>query len=88
MKKKITVIMAMLVLVIGIISCTGVPTTTVASSNQKNPLERVGYYLDFYEYRDTETGVHYFVYKEGNYSVGFGCAMIPRYNADGTLYVD
>ena len=43
-------------------------------------------YSDFDIYQDMETGVQYIVYKEyshGGYS-WFG--MVPRYNADGTLY--
>lgn len=36
----------------------------------------------FVEYRDVETGVHYItIYSNG-------ISMCPRYNADGTLYVD
>ena len=41
----------------------------------------------FNEYRDTETGVHYLVYSEHMYKGGAG-GLCPRYNADGTLYVD
>lgn len=33
-----------------------------------------------YEFKDNETGVHYFSAYEGG--------LIPRYNADGTLYCD
>lgn len=42
---------------------------------------------DIEEWRDTETGVHYFIYSESVYKGGCG-GICPRYNADGTLYVD
>lgn len=42
---------------------------------------------DIYEYRDAETGVHYFVYNHKSGYGGMG-GICPRYNADGTLYVD
>lgn len=37
------------------------------------------------EYRDCETGVHYFVTSGHAYESGVN--ICPRYNADGTLYV-
>ena len=39
---------------------------------------------DFYLYEDTETHVEYLVYKYGSE----GIAITPRYNADGSLYVN
>lgn len=42
---------------------------------------------DFEEWRDSETGVHYFIYKVGTVD-GRGIGISPRYKADGTLYVD
>ena len=51
-------------------------------------MEFVDKYRDFDIYQDMETGVQYIVYKEyshGGYS-WFG--MVPRYNADGTLYAE
>ena len=48
-------------------------------------------YQQFLELRDTETGVHYFLYREServfNDGAGIGVSLCPRYNADGTLYV-
>lgn len=41
---------------------------------------QIGRYGYFYEYRDTETGVHYLTTQEGG--------MCPRYDAYGNLYVD
>ncbi len=40
------------------------------------------------EYRDKDTGVHYFILFESKGANGTGGAMCPRYNADGSLYVD
>jgi len=40
------------------------------------------------EYRDKDTGVHYFILFQNNGANGTGGAMCPRYNADGSLYVD
>lgn len=39
------------------------------------------------EWRDTETGVHYFIYDRKSAYAGMG-GICPRYNAEGTLYVD
>ena len=38
------------------------------------------------EYRDSETGVQYYVFSK-NVDGGMG-GICPRYNADGTLYSD
>lgn len=38
------------------------------------------------EFRDNETGVHYFVVAKSSYDGGI--SICPRYKADGTLYVD
>ena len=40
------------------------------------------------EYRDKETGVHYLIFAESNGSGGGYGGLCPRYNADGSLYVD
>lgn len=39
---------------------------------------------DFYLYEDTETHVEYLIYKWERE----GIAITPRYNADGSLYVN
>lgn len=41
---------------------------------------KIGECLGYYEFIDTETGVHYFGTPEGS--------ITPRYKADGTLYCD
>lgn len=47
-------------------------------------MSQIGFYGDFYVYRDSKTGVQYIVY-EDNRTGAFG--IVPRYNADGSLYV-
>ena len=88
MKNKVLALIAVLVLGIGLVACGVSPVSTEASGTKKeNTLERVGDYGNFEEWRDKETGVQYFLYTEC-YSSSYGCAITPRYNADGTLYVD
>lgn len=36
-----------------------------------------------YIFRDNETGVHYI-----KYGTNYGIGLCPRYNADGSIYVD
>ena len=43
---------------------------------------------DISEYRDTETGVHYLVLNDSTGSGGGIGGICPRYNADGSLYVE
>lgn len=53
-------------------------------------MELIGKQAPFYLYRDTQTGVEYFVFCDTTsygYGTGKGAAMCPRYNADGTLCV-
>ena len=60
----------------------------IISEASKNEEERVieeynNYSKSITIWVDKDTGVNYLVYK------GFECVdMLPRYNADGTLYVD
>lgn len=82
MKKKV------FVLIITIIMCFifGCGEATQAKEQQNNPMEYIrdlGIYGLVEEWRDTETGVHYLI--EVNNGRG---AICPRYNADGSLYVD
>lgn len=88
MKKKTIAIIVTLLFIVSVIACGSAPARVAGSNNSSNKkMELVSYYGDFEEYRDTETGVHYFVYTEST-GYGKGCAITPRYNADGTLYVD
>lgn len=40
-----------------------------------------------YDYTDPETGVHYLIYSEHQYSSGMG-GITPRLNPDGSVMVD
>lgn len=40
---------------------------------------------DFKMYKDVETGVQYIVYKDDRFG---SVSIVPRYKADGTLYVE
>lgn len=61
--------------------------TAVHASNNDFEMEFVGVDRDIELWKDPETGVEYFIYS--NFA-GYGVAggMCPRYNLDGTLYVD
>lgn len=86
MKKKI-VMLAVTVLMVLAIGCS--PTEEVHGSVSASTfeLEFVATSHDVNEYRDTETGVHYLIYRNASGYAGMG-GICPRYNADGTLYVD
>ena len=62
-------------------------TNTVKASNNDFRMEYIDVTNDIELWKDAETGVQYFVYSDW---AGYGAAggMCPRYNADGTLYVD
>ena len=79
MKKKV------FILIIATIACLifGCGETTMAQKQSNNFMERIGGDEFIREYVDTETGVHYLVVLRD----GRG-AICPRYNADGSLYVD
>ena len=47
-------------------------------------MSQIGFYGDFRVYRDSKTSVQYIVFKD-NRTGAFG--IVPRYNADGSLYV-
>ena len=46
-------------------------------------MEKIGYCRDIEIWRDSETGVNYFIFNSSNKA-----GMCPRYNLDGTLYTD
>lgn len=88
MKKKSII----LTVVIALSLVQGCGNTTQAEKQQKE--ESQNYFMEFIdeyksieEWRDTETGVHYFIYNKKDGYGGMG-GICPRYNADGTLYVD
>lgn len=65
---------------------TTVEAKTETTSNVFEHVRDCGH--DVEEYRDSETGVHYFVFDNYYVSGGASGGICPRYNADGTLYVD
>ena len=86
---KVSLIGLLLLVLILVCAC---GSKTEAKVEEKSILERVecikienNYVVD--EFRDQETGVHYFIYSRESGYGGMG-GMCPRYNADGTLYVD
>lgn len=86
MKKRLLVGLIGCMLAFSLVGCntnnTNNDTTDTTTSN--NTMEYIGNINnEIEEYRDSETGVHYFVFR-AYYKGG----MCPRYNADGTLYVD
>lgn len=87
MKKKI-LLFSTISMLIGI--CIGACSNTndvYASNNDDFKMEFIDEYYDIELWKDTETGVEYFIYSD---HIGYGAAggMCPRYNTDGTLYVD
>lgn len=90
-KKKVKMFVICTILAFGIIftACNKEKVSAVKANNEDEPkLEYINtldteYSKDIIEYRDSETGVHYFVYPSGNSG-----GICPRYNADGTLYTD
>lgn len=50
---------------------------------QHAEMECIYSYGELYEYRDSVTGVHYFIMYDS-----WGTGMTVRYNADGTVFVD
>ena len=79
--KKIKIIAAAVALALTACSCG--PSTAAASGNGYFGVELVTHYGALFLYEDTETGVQYFAWKHG-----YAGGICPRYNADGTLYVE
>lgn len=77
------------ILIIAIMVCFifGCGATTQAKEKVNNYMERIRVCHDVEEWRDTETGVHYLIYSEFT-TYGYSSGICPRYNADGSLYVD
>lgn len=84
---KIKIVVAVLALAVMLFGC--------GQQVQKaNAGYRTEFYMDWIDgsgafdvYRDRETGVQYIVYSEAK--TGGRCSgIVPRYNADGTLYVE
>lgn len=83
MKNKI--IMALVLtatLLVGVMigGCSNDTSSIEVSASNFMSFEDLGGSAHLREYRDTETGVHYIVSKDGG--------ICPRYNANGILYAD
>lgn len=88
MKRKILACLLSTSCIMAIIVGCSNKQTTVKASNTGCEMEYIQKcYSDIDEYRDSETGVHYFVYCNNMGYSGAG-GICPRYNADGSLYVD
>ena len=71
-----------------ITGCNTINTKAAATTTEQSTgLEFIAKYDDFKEYRDIETGVHYYVFEKDVINGGLG-GVCPRYNPDGTLYTD
>lgn len=86
MKKKILLIIATVLMVLAI-GCGSTEEAHGSVSASTFGLEFISNSNNVYEYRDAETGVHYLVFRDTVCYGGMG-GICPRYNADGTLYVD
>ena len=85
-----------IIILIAIVSCLALGCISDSQAIEQEPVSN-NYIMEFVrdcdpnekikEWRDKETGVHYFIYSEKLMNAGFG-GIIPRYNADGSLYVD
>lgn len=90
MKKKIIFAIVGMLSAIFIVSCN--KNNNAEAKNEKELFKLVNYYyinddIIIEEYKDAETGVHYIGRSVETYYGGIG-GMCPRYNADGSLYVD
>ena len=83
MKKKV------FILIITIIVCFvfGCGSTTQVKAEPINYMKYIRSCFDIEEWKDTETGVHYLIFDKKDGYGGMG-GICPRYNADGSLYVD
>ena len=65
-------VVAMILVSLGVLGLTG---CSITDNDVKS--------ITMTDYRDPDTGVHYWKYSTGN-----GCGITVRYNADGTIMVD
>lgn len=83
--KKIISIFVLILLIGGILCGCG-----TSQGNQSGTLEtNIGqiYNDNIYEFIDSETGVHYWIYSQSRGYGGMG-GMTPRLNSDGTIMVN
>ena len=82
-KLKPLVLVGTIMLFMFIASCF-LPTDSSEASTTNPDFEFIGADGSIWEWRDNETGVHYL----GNNGDSYNGGLCPKYNADGTLYVD
>lgn len=80
---KVSLIGIVILVLVFLYAC----NTAEAKGKQNYFMEYIREYDDIEEWRDTETGVHYLIFDKKDGYGGMG-GICPRYNADGTLYVD
>ena len=87
MKNKKILLGIIVILTVLIVGCGSANEVHSSTSSTRFELEYLGESEDVEEYRDSETGVHYLLYSETIYGYT-SSGICPRYNADGSLYVD
>ena len=73
----------LLALALALVACEGETPSEEIMSSEKRIIRVYHDGVCSYIYVDTETGVEYFIY-----SPGYGAAICPMYNADGTLKIN
>lgn len=90
MKKKVLMLLVMVLLGIAVVGCGNFTPTIEATAEAATGYEIFELVADcgdnVKEYRDSVTGVHYFVFDKYTYNSEAG-GICPRYNSDGSLYV-
>lgn len=84
MKKIISILV--LIVCMGCVLCSCSIQHGNQSAESKPHIVQI-YNDDIYEFIDSETGVHYWIYSHGQGNGGMG-GMTPRLNADGSIMVD
>lgn len=84
MKKTISILA--LILLVGCVLCSCDTRQGNQSAASKPNIGQI-YNDDIYEFIDSETGVHYWIYSHKAGYGGMG-GMTPRLNADGSIMVD
>jgi hypothetical protein len=80
MKNKVIMALVLTVTLLVGAMIGGCESNIAEAGTQRINFEQIARYGYFYEYRDTETGVHYLTTPDGG--------TCPRYNADGSLYAN
>lgn len=82
MKKKFLTLLLCICMCFGLLGCSaphGIQTSNEGSTSKI-------YNDDIYEFIDTDTSVHYWIYSHNAYYGGTG-GMTPRLNSDGTVMI-